>query len=175
MNIKICSLILSSIILASCGGSDTAPPAPTPTTDPTDTANWSSWSQWSPTSDNDTSVLTITQTRTRTCAVGINGNADSPAPTCSGEASETQTVANPLAADTLTLGAWSDWTPTNNANTSILEITQTRNRSCEVVVNGTADNPALTCTGYTSETQTVINPLAADTLTLGAWSELDAN
>ena len=96
--------------------------------------------------------------------------ADNPALTCTGYTSETQTVANPLAADTLTLGAWSGWTPTNNTNTSILEITQTRNRSCEVVVNGNIDEPALTCTGYTSDTQTIINPLAADTATWTMWS-----
>ena len=125
---------------------------------------------WTPTNNANTSILEITQTRTRSCEVVVNGTADNPALTCTSYTSETQTATNPLAADTLTLGAWSSWTPTNNANTSILEITQTRTRSCEIVVNGNIDEPALTCTGYTSETQTVINPLAADTLTLGAWS-----
>ena len=156
-------LILTSIILASCGGGTTA-------TNPPDTATWSAWSQWSPASNTDTSVTTINQTRTRSCAVTVNGDADSPAPTCSGSSSETRTFDNPLAADTASWGMWSSWTPASNVDTSVINITQTRTRKCNVTVNGVADDPAPTCSGSNSETQTVTNPLAADTATWDAWS-----
>ena len=59
-------------------------------------------------------------------------------------------------ADTLTLGTWGQWSPAN-AGTSVMMITQTRNRTCSVAINGVEDQPPLTCTGKTSETQTVAN------------------
>ena len=140
-------------------------------TDAADTATWSVWSQWTPASTTDTSVITIEQTRTRTCNVAVNGIKDNPAPTCSGETSETRDVTNPLAADTLTFGTWGEWSPASNTDTSVISIEQTRIRTCSVTINGNEDMPALTCTGKTSETQTVANPLAADTLTFGTWDE----
>ena len=139
--------------------------------DPIDTATWSVWSQWTPASTTDTSVITIEQTRTRTCNVAVNGIKDNPAPTCSGETSETRDVTNTLAADTLTFGTWDEWSPASNTDTSVISIEQTRIRNCSVTINGNEDMPALTCTGKTSETQTVANPLAADTLTFGTWDE----
>ena len=141
-------------------------PLATNPTNPTDTATWSAWS---PTNNVNTSVLMITQTRI--CEISLNGVADVPAPTCEGDSSigdtETRSIVNPSAADT---AAWSAWSPTNNVNTSVLMITQTR--ICEISINGVADVPAPTCdaSGNTSQTQTVVNPLAADTATWSAWS-----
>ena len=135
--------------------------------DATDTATWSAWSQWSPANNADISVMTIMQTRSRSCGVTVNGNIDDPAATCSGSTStvetQTQTVTNPLAADTATWSAWSQWSPADNANSSVITIMQTRTRSCGVTVNGNIDDPAATCSGSTStstvetQTQTVAN------------------
>ena len=109
--------------------------------------------------------------------VTVIGDADSPAPTCEGGASngdsQTRTIVNPLSTDADT-AAWSAWTPTNNADTSIVMITQ--NRTCEVIVNGDADNPAPTCEGGASngdsQTRTIVNPLSAeaDTAAWSAWT-----
>ena len=163
-------IILVTIILASCdNGSDNA----------ADTASWSAWSEWTPTSNTDTSIINITQSRTRNCIVSVNGNADNPIPNCSGSTStietQTQTISNPLAADTASWSAWSEWTPTSNTDTSIINITQSRTRNCIVSVNGNADSPIPNCSGSTStietQTQTISNPLAADTASWSAWSE----
>ena len=90
-----------------------------------------------PASNTDTSVIMIMQTRTATTAGNSQCNADNPAPTCIGSSVETRTITNPLssAADTAT---WGMWTPTNNVNTSVIDIIQTR--ECVVTVVGTADN-----------------------------------
>ena len=90
----------------------------------------------------------ITQSRSRTCSVAINGVEDQPPLTCTGKTSETQTVVNPLAADTAT---WGEWSPAaTNTDTSVISITQTRD--CQVTIIGNADNPAPTCDGETSQT-----------------------
>ena len=62
------------------------------------------------------------------------------------------------------------WTPTNNVNTSVIDIIQTR--ECVVTVVGTADNPVPSCNdnGDTSQTQTIANPLAADTADWTIWT-----
>ena len=167
--------IFITIVLTSCGGSTTA-------TNPPDAANWSAWSQWTPASNTDTSVTTINQTRTRSCAVTVNGDADSPAPTCSGSSSETRSITNtayidPDPADTATWSVWSQWTPANNTDTSVIDLVQSRMRTCDVKVNGTADSPAPTCSGSAnqiqSQTRTIVNPLSkeADTATWSAWSQ----
>ena len=163
------SIALASLILASCGGSNS-------TNDPTDTAAYE-WSQWSPASNSDTSVIMITQMRQGTCKITVNGNPDNPPPTCTGSNTETRTIANPSAtttdpADTATWN-WSNWTPANNADTSIITITQMRSGTCKVTVNGTADNPPPTCTGSSTETRTITNPLSteADTAIWSAWSQ----
>ena len=46
--------------------------------------------------------------QTRECVVTVVGTADNPAPSCNdnGDTSQTQTIANPLAADT---AAWTAW------------------------------------------------------------------
>ena len=163
-------LILTTLLLASCGGGDTAAP-----TDPADTATWSDWTQWSPADNSDTSVINITQTRTRSCNVSVNGSADSPVPTCSGSTEQTQTenqnAVNPLAADT---AQWSEWTPPNSPDTNTVFIDQTR--TCKLTVNGNADTPAPTCDGFISEssqTRTIVNPLSpeADTAEWGEWTQ----
>ena len=138
-----------------------------------DTAIWSDWSQWSPpaTSSADTSVINIKRTRVRNCDITVNGNKDKPAVTCSGSTRETQTVSNPLAADIATWSDWSQWTPVNNTDTSVISIEQTRARSCNITINGDIDDPAVTCSGSTSETQTASNPLAADTAIWSDWSQ----
>ena len=66
----------------------------------------------------------------------------------------------PDSADTAVWSSWSDWSPANNTNTSIVSIEQTRTRTCQVTVNGSADSPAPTCSGSISETRTFANPLA---------------
>ena len=167
--------IFITIVLTSCGGSTTA-------TNPPDAATWSAWSQWTPASSTDTSVTTINQTRTRSCAVTVNGDADSPAPTCSGSNSETRSITNtayidPDPADTATWSDWSQWTPASNTDTSVIDLVQSRMRTCDVKVNDTADSPAPTCSGSTnqiqSQTRTIVNPLSkeADTATWSAWSQ----
>ena len=167
--------IFITIVLTSCGGGTTA-------TNPPDAATWSAWSQWTPASSTDTSVTTINQTRTRSCAVTVNGDADSPAPTCSGSSSETRSITNtayidPDPADTATWSVWSQWTPANNTDTSVIDLVQSRMRTCDVKVNGTADSPAPTCSGSAnqiqSQTRTIVNPLSkeADTATWSAWSQ----
>ena len=73
----------------------------------------------------------IIQTRMRDCSVMVNGNTDDPAPTCSGNSSETRTIANPLATDTTDTtdttdvadAVWSQWSPVSNADTRVLMIT----------------------------------------------------
>ena len=144
-----------------------------------DTATWSAWSQWTPAATStDTSVIDIVQTRSRNCIVTTIGNSDSPAPNCSGSTStietETQTVTNPQAADTATWSNWSQWSPANNTDTSVITITQTRTRTCEVIENGDPDDPAANCSaidgGNTSATKMITNPLAADTAVWSAWS-----
>ena len=91
------SIALASLILASCGGSNS-------TNDPADTAAYE-WSQWSPASNSDTSVITITQMRQGICKITVNGNADNPPPTCTGSNTETRTIANPSATATTTTTA----------------------------------------------------------------------
>ena len=134
-------------------------------TDTIDIATWNTWGEWTPANNTDTSVITIEQTRTRTCNVAVNGIKDNPAPTCSGETSQTRDVTNTLAADTAT---WGEWTPANNTDTSVISITQTRD--CQVTIIGNADNLAPTCDGETSQTRDVTNTLAADTATWTAWT-----
>ena len=141
-----------------------------------DTAAWV-WSAWTPANAVDTSVLTIEQTRYSSCQVTIIGVEDNPAPTCTGNtATETRSVANPLAADTAAWTVWSQWSPTNtNTNTSIIYIDQTRSRTCAVMVYGNTDTITPSCSGSTStveiENRSVTNTLAADTVTLGAWGQ----
>ena len=159
--------ILIITILSSCGGGSSG------SIDPADTATWSDWSGWTPAaSSTDTSIITITQTRSRNCIVTINGSIDSPAVTCSGSNVEIRTVNNPLTADTATWNAWSDWTPANNADSRVVTITQTRERQCDVTINGNADDPAPSCSGSANETRTIVNPLSptADTATWSDWS-----
>ena len=159
-----------------------------PDYNPADTASWSAWSQWSPANNTDTSVITITQTRTRTCIVIENGDPDDPAANCSaidgGNTSATKMITNPLAADTAVWSAWSLWTPTSTADTSLINIAQTRTRTCQVTVVGNTDSPAPNCSGSTSTietaTQTISNPsfiagfaangvtIVCDALTVGA-------
>ena len=140
-----------------------------------DSAVYSTWSDWTPTTTSNISVMTFTQTRTRECMVTIVGTKDDSPPSCTGNASETWSVTNTNyvagsdSADTLTFGTWEQWSPAN-ANTSVMMITQTRNRTCSVAINGVEDQPPLTCTGKTSQTQTVVNPLAADTATWSIWT-----
>ena len=140
-----------------------------------DSAVYSTWSDWTPTTTSNISVMTFTQTRTRECMVTIVGTKDDSPPSCTGNASETRSVTNTNyvagsdSADTLTFGTWEQWSPAN-ANTSVMMITQTRNRTCSVAINGVEDQPPLTCTGKTSQTQTVVNPLAADTATWSIWT-----
>ena len=136
-----------------------------------DTATWSDWSQWTPAANTDTSVVDLLQTRTRSCMVMIIGNADNPAPTCSGDTSETQTISNPQAADTAIWSAWTGWSPISDPDTSVIEIIQSRTRSCMVLVIGNADDPAPLCTGSTNQTRTITNPLAADSANWGVWSD----
>ena len=182
-NMQYLLLLLAAMFLTSCGGTTTTNPPP----DTADTASWSNWSQWTPASTTNTSVMTINQTRTRSCAVTVNGIADSPAPTCSGNNSETRSITNTAYIDTnsgstgttttdpVDTATWvlGQWTPANNADTNILTVDQTRSSSCMVTVNGTADNPAPICTGDTptSAMRTIDNPLAAaaDTATW-VWS-----
>ena len=136
----------------------------TSNTDTADTATWANWSQWLPANNTDTSVIDIIQTRTQNCVIVVNDIADSPPATCSGvAASETRTVENPLAADT---ASWTIWSPTTNTDTSVINIIQTR--TCVVTEYGDIDVPAPTCSG--SQTQTVENPLAADTASWTIWS-----
>ena len=149
----------------------------------TDTAVWGDWGDWSPENNADTSVTMITQERTRTCVVTQIGDLDAPAPTCDGETMqmESQDVENPLAADTAVWGEWSDWSPENNADTSVTMITQERTRTCAVTQIGDLDDPAVMCTdgdgnsyshdGTQIGTQTVENPLATDTATWSTWSD----
>ena len=199
--IKPLLVVVTSIILASCGGSNTTPD-PDPVADPADTATWGIWSQWTPATNTDTRVMTIAQTRMRDCVVSVNGNKDNPAPICSGVDSQTQTVANPAysgdgtdptdptdptdhtdPADTATWGEWSQWSPVASSytDTSVMTITQTQIRDCVVSVNGNKDNPAPICSGVDSQTQTVANPAysgdgtdptdPSDTATWGEWSQ----
>ena len=149
----------------------------TTTTDPTDTATWV-LGQWTPANNADTNILAVDQTRNSSCVVTVIGVADNKAPICTGDApSATRTIDNPLAAsaDTATW-VWSAWTPTNNADTNMLTVVQSRSSSCVVTVIGVADDPAPSCAGDTptSTTRTIDNPLAAaaDTATwvLGQWT-----
>ena len=136
----------------------------TTTTDPTDTATWV-LGQWTPANNADTNILAVDQTRNSSCVVTVIGVADNKAPICTGDApSATRTIDNPLAAsaDTATW-VWSAWTPTNNADTNMLTVVQSRSSSCVVTVIGVADDPAPSCAGDTptSTTRTIDNPLAA--------------
>ena len=143
-----------------------------------DTATWI-YGQWAPANNADTSMLTIEQTRSSSCQVTVIGVADNPAPSCIGDTptSATRVIDNPLApsADTAAW-IWSTWTPTNNADTSILTVEQTRTSLCQVTVIGIIDNPAPSCTGNTpSATQIVANPLAADIAAWTVWSQWSPN
>ena len=48
-----------------------------------------------------------------------------------------------------------------------------RSGTCKITVNGTADNPPPTCTGSSTQTRTITNPLSteADTAIWSAWSQ----
>ena len=157
------------IILAGCGGSNNGNDTPSDPADPADTAVYSAWGNWTPASNTDTSVIDIVQSRTRVCMVTTNGNTDVPAATCSGVSSQTQTITNPLAADT---ASWSVWSPASNTDTTVVEIEQTR--ICIVTVIGNTDTMPATCNanGDTSQTQTIVNPLSpkVDTTKWGEWS-----
>ena len=180
-NMQYLLLLLATMYLTSCGGGTTTtnpPPNPPPNPDTADTATWSAWSQWTPENNANTSVMSVEQTRTRSCAVTVNGIADNPAPTCSGNNSETRSITNPDyiapgtgatdttgitdTTDTATWGDWSQWTPENNANTSVIEITQTRMRTCSVTVIGSTDTVKPTCSGNSSETRSITNPAYID-------------
>ena len=95
--------------------------------------------------------------------------------------SETRTISNPLSpdADTANWSEWSEWTPVYDTDSSVIILSQTRSRNCLITVNSLEDNPAPLCSGssYSSETQTrdITNPLAADTITFGAWGQLVAS
>ena len=65
---------------------------------------------------------------------------------------------------------WSQWSPASITDTSIVTFTQTRVRSCNMVI-GDPDQPIPTCVGSTSETQPVTNTQAADTVIWSAWSQ----
>ena len=151
-SVKVKSLALLMLaMLVGCGSSNT---------DPNDTASWSSWSSWTPATAN-SDIKQLTQTRTRTCQIVVNGTADSPAPICSGSNSDTQVVVNinydpndPN--DTAIWSSWGSWTPTT-ATSDIKQLTQTRTRTCQIAVNGTADSPAPICSGSNSDTQVVVN------------------
>ena len=60
-------------------------------------------------------------------------------------------------ADTAVWSSWSSWTPTTAAS-DIQQITQTRIRTCQIMVNGNTDTITPTCSGSTSDTQTINNP-----------------
>ena len=213
-NMQYLLLLLATMYLTSCGGNTTATPPnsnpnpPPNSTDTADTATWSTWSQWAPENNANTSVMSVEQTRTRSCSVTVNGIADNPAPTCSGNNSETRSITNtayiapspgatdttgvtdttgitdptdPGATDTTDIAdiaTWvlGEWMPVNDADTNMLTVVQTRNSSCVVTVIGITDDPAPICTGDTptSATRTIDNPLAAaaDTATwvLGQWT-----
>ena len=156
-------IILTSLILASCGNSGgTDSPA-----DPADPADTTAWvlGDWSPANNADTSVLSVEQTRSSSCQVTVNGIKDNPVPSCSGTAppSETRIIDNPLAADTVAWSVWSQWSPASDSNTSVMTIEQARSRSCNITVNGIADNPVPTCSGSSSQTRTTTNPNYMDT------------
>ena len=74
----------------------------------------------------------------------VYGNTDTITPSCSGSTStveiENRSVTNTLAADTVTLGAWSQWSPAINTFTQAIVVTQSRSRTCNVVVIGDIDD-----------------------------------
>ena len=128
------------------------------------TTAWGSWSEWSPTTNPDTSVSLITQTRTRSCTVSIIGNADNPAPTCSGDTTQSRMIANPSyagsgsnPADTAAWSEWSEWSPTTAVST-VQTISQSSTRNCIVTTNGIADTVKPTCNGDATQTRTIDNP-----------------
>ena len=137
-----------------------------------DTAIWSDWSDWTPANNPDTSVISIEQMRTRSCTVNVFGEPDNPMPTCIGSNNETRTITNPLLpdADTASWSVWRDWSPTEDADTSILLITQTRTRDCVVTVIGTTDTIKPVCNGSANETMVVANPLGADSAVWSVWT-----
>ena len=174
-NMKYSLLLLGSMALTSCGGSNTNSnnpvDNPNPVADPTDTAVWGSWSQWSPANNTDTSVINIEQVRERNCSLTVNGNADNPAPACSGSSSETRTFTNPLAADTASWTAWSQWSPpASNTDTNILVIDQNRSRTCTITIIGDADDSAPTCSGDNMQARTATNLLSQET-DIAAWGQ----
>ena len=79
-------------------------------------------------------------------------------------------------ADTATWSAWSQWTPAT-ASSNIRQLTQNRTRTCQVAINGNADNPAPNCSsaidgGNTSATQTIANPdYKPDSIDTASWSD----
>ena len=74
--------------------------------------------------------------------------------------------------DTATWSSWSQWSPATNTDTSVISIIQTRTRSCDIAINGEADNPAPTCAGSASETRTITNLSSkVDTATWSVWSQ----
>ena len=168
-------LLLGSMALTSCGGSNTNSnnpvDNPNPVADATDTAVWGSWSHWSPANNTDTSVINIEQVRERNCSLTVNGNADNPAPACSGSSSETRTFTNPLAADTASWTAWSQWSPpASNTDTNILVINQNRSRTCTITIIGDADDSAPTCSGDNMQARTATNLLSQET-DIAAWGQ----
>ena len=138
-----------------------------------DTATWV-WDAWTPTNNADTNAITVEQTRSSICLVTVNGIEDNPPANCVGNApaNEMRVIDNPLAASAdIATWVWDAWTPTNNADTSVYNITQTRSSSCMLTIIGIEDEPAPMCTGNApSETRVIVNPLAADSAVLSAWS-----
>ena len=133
---------------------------------PADSATWLAWSAWSPTVAA-SNVATLTQTRTRSCDLTVNSTADQPPPICTGEAYETQTMANvdydasnTDAVDVAQWSDWSAWSPESGA-ADLLAISQTRSRSCQVAVNAIADEPPPVCSGVASESRIGINSAAS--------------
>ena len=126
------------------------------------------WSQWTPSSNNsDTSIISITQTRTRTCEARANAGAIVPTCNSSASTSQTQIVDNLLGADAVVLSTWSQWLPASTTDTSIITVEQTRTRSCDLTVNGYADDPEPTCSGSLIETRTTtIGGFAANGVTI---------
>ena len=86
------------------------------------------------------------------------------------------TATNPNPADTASWSSWSQWSPASTTDTSVMSIDQVRTRSCPVTVNGSADIPAPSCVGSSSETRSITNtayidsgPGTTDTTDIATW------